>query len=162
MVSTCTIDERTRMEHLVDRVMGILFPGAIPLHRRTLIKLIHQAKAARMAGQLDDALATLRPVVSLPNLSVNTVSAPRDLACWAYNEWTAAARQRFPSGETLLYRAATGQAAIVKPVEGSNTVSVLAVLGLSWEPGKVLSRRCLRGLRALHPSGGSAGGAPCQ
>ena len=162
MVSTCTIDERTRMEHLVDRVLGIVFPGAIPLHRRTLIRLIHHAREARRAGQLDDALATLRPVVSLPNLSVNTASAPRDLACWAYNEWISAVRQLYPARETLLYRAATGQAAIVQPVESSNTVSVLTVLGLSWEPGKVLSRRCLRGLRALHPSGESAGGAPCQ
>lgn len=43
-----------------------------------------------------------------------------------------------------------------------NDLRVRASLGLDWEPGKVLSRRCLRGIAPLHGSGDATGGGRCR
>ena len=40
------------------------------------------------------------------------------------------------------------KAALLAP-HGDGAVEVLAVLGMSWQPGKVVSRRSLRGLRTM-------------
>jgi hypothetical protein len=148
-----TGQDRARAEHLVDRVLGVLFPGAVAEARRTTVRLIHQARMARRAGDLDGALATLS--------ELELASAPRDLACWAYTEWLAAARQRYPLPNALLYRAGTGQAAVLVPGNEPGTLRVVTVLGLRWEPGRTLSRRCLRGLRPLHSRSQPQGGEPC-
>ena len=116
-----------------------------------ITRAVHQARAARKAGDLNLALETLA--------GLNLSAAPRDLACWAYGEWLAAARQLDLAPGAVLYRAGTGQAAVLEPTEDPACVRVVAALGLSWERGRVLSRRCLRGLAPLGPSPTMAGGA---
>ena len=147
--STLVID-RARTEHLVDRILAFLLPGAVEVTRRTIIRTVHRARAARQAGDPRLALHTIA--------DLQLASAPRDLACWAYGEWLAAARRLSLSPNAVLYRAATGQAAILEPDHAPGCLRVVAALGLSWEPGRVLSGRCLRGLVPLFTS--QEGGAP--
>ena len=73
-------------------------------------------------------------------------------ARWAYAEWQALAKRRFGDRDALVYSQGTGKAAALVPT-GDGTLEVAAVLGMRWEPGKLVSRRSLRGLRPL--SGGA-------
>ena len=142
--------DRARLEHLVDRVLGALLPDGAEASRRAIVTIIHQARAASRAGDTDGAMAVLD--------ELDMALAPRDLACWAYAEWLACVRRRYTSADVLLYRAGTGQAAVLKPTSEDGTLRALAVLGLRWQPGQLLSRRCLRGLKPLHTS--AKGGPP--
>ena len=69
-------------------------------------------------------------------------------ARWAYAEWTDLVRRRFGDRGALVYSQGTGKAAALVPT-GDGTLEVAAVLGMRWEPGKLVSRRSLRGLRPL-------------
>lgn len=152
--TTCVqLPRRDRTEHLVDRLLAVLFPGALDEGRRNLIRLIHQARSAGRAGDLDGALTTLA--------AADRAAAPHDAACWAYTEWRRLMRRRFPLEGLMVYSPSTGRAAVLGCGPDAGTLSVIAVLGLSWEPGRVLSRRCLRGLKPLHAAD-HKGGAPCQ
>ena len=71
---------------------------------------------------------------------------------WAFAEWQDLVRRRFGQSETLVYSQGAGRAAALAP-HGDGTVEVLAVLGMVWQPGKVVSARSLRGLRTT--GGGS-------
>ena len=68
-------------------------------------------------------------------------------ARWAFAEWKQLVKRRFGGG-ALVYSQGTGRAAALVPLD-SGTLEVAAVLGMRWEPGKVVSRRSLRGLRPL-------------
>ena len=153
-MTTCAqTQDHGRTEFLVDRLLAIVCPGAVEEDRRTLARLIHQSRASARAGDMDGALATLA--------SADLAKAPRDLARWAYTEWLDLARRRFPSESLVVYSPGTGRAAILECGPDADTATVVAVLGLGWQPGKVLSRRCLRGVKLLHAAGES-GGAPCR
>ena len=57
-----------------------------------------------------------------------------------------------PEDGLAAYSPATGRAAVLAPHPGG-ALEVLAVLGMSWRFGKVVSRRSLRGLRPLAKGG---------
>ena len=48
----------------------------------------------------------------------------------------------------MVYSQGTGKASALVP-QGDGTLEVVAVLGMRWRPGKVVSGRSLRGLRPL-------------
>ena len=99
----------------------------------------------RQAGDLDSALAVLG--------SVDAGKATAREARWAFSEWTQMVRRRFGDREVMAYSQGTGRAAALAPQGDGGTMEVVAVLGMRWKPGKVVSGRSLRGLRPL------AGGA---
>ena len=57
-------------------------------------------------------------------------------------------KRRFADRDALVYSQGTGRAAALVPT-GDGALEVAAVLGMRWLPGKVVSRRSLRGLRPL-------------
>ena len=104
------------------------------------VRSIHEARRLRQAGQVDTALAVLAGVDSAK-------AAPRE-ARWAFAEWKQLVRRRFGGLGALVYSQGTGRAAAVVPRDDGE-LEVAAVLGMRWRPGKVVSRRSLRGLRPL-------------
>ena len=133
------------LEELVDRVFEALFGGAPASEDQSLARRVHEARRLRQQGDLDGALALLA--------SVDLKAVPEREARWAYGEWLGIARRRFGDREAAaLYSPGTGRAAVLAPHPGGG-LEALAVLGLRWETGKLVSRRSLRGLR---PLGGGA------
>ena len=154
---------RPSLEELVDRLMDALFFGKRETKpeeqmARTLreapaqdaapsmARVVHEARRLRQAGDLDEALATL---AGADMASATTEEERR----WAYAEWLGLVRRRFADGKAALYSPGTGQAAVLVPRE-DGALEVVAVLGMRWQPGRVVSKRSLRGARPL------AGGAP--
>ena len=104
-----------------------------------LARSVHEARRLRQAGDLEGALAVLA--------WVDATATTRE-ARWAYAEWLDLVRRRFGDRDVLLYRQGAGRAAALAP-RADGALEAVAVLGLRWEPGKVVSRRSLRGLRPL-------------
>ncbi len=132
------------LEELVDRIFEALL-GATPEPVPTISRSVHEARRLRQQGDLDGALA----VVASADLKQATERETR----WVYGEWLAVARRRFAGREgAVVYSPGTGRAAVLTPHPGG-ALEVLAVLGMRWEPGKIVSRRSLRGLRPLAKGG---------
>ena len=130
------------LEELVDRVFEALLGGAPASEDQSLARRVHQARRLRQQGDLDGALALLA--------GADLKGAAEQEARWAYGEWLGIARRRFASREgAVVYSPATGRAAVLAPRGDGGTMEVLAALGMRWRPGKVVSRRSLRGLRSL-------------
>ena len=131
---------RHSLEELVDRVMAVLFkeePQTAPL---SVARGVHEARRLRQAGDVDTALAVLT--------CLDPAKVALSEACSAYAEWTGLVKRRFGGGDALVYSQGTGKAAVLIPLD-DGTLVVAAVLGMRWEPGKVVSRRSLRGLMPL-------------
>ena len=79
---------------------------------------------------------------------MDTAKAETREARWAFTEWKQVVKRRFGDREALVYSQGTGRAAALVPT-GSGALEVVAVMGMRWLPGKVVSRRSLRGLRPL-------------
>ena len=132
------------LEELVDQLMAALFKEkepetATPAH--SVARSVHEARRLRQAGDVDAALAILA--------GMDTATATTREARWAHAEWTDLARRRFGDRSVLVYGQGAGRAAALAPrADGSQ--EVVAVLGMRWKPGKVVSRRSLRGLRPLN------------
>ena len=139
---------RPSLEELVDRLMAAMFRAEPETVMQTatpsVARSVHEARRLRQAGDLDGALAVFA--------GVDTARAATREARWAYAEWTALVKRRFGHRELLVYSQGTGRAAALVPT-GDGSLEVAAVLGMRWEPGKLVSRRSLRGLRPL--SGGA-------
>ena len=136
---------RPSLEELVDRVMEALFASNREQSTaQNVAKSVHDARRLRKSGDLDGALAELASVEP-------DKTAPNEVR-WAYAEWLGLVRRRYDDREVLVYSQGTGRAAALAP-HGDGTVEVLAVLGMRWQPGKVVSARSLRGLRTI--GGGS-------
>ncbi len=143
---------RPSLEELVDRLMAALFraepetaPQAeTPSMARSVARSVHEARRLRQAGNLDGALAVFA--------GADTARAETREVRWAYAEWTDLVKRRFGDRDALVYSQGTGKAAALVPT-GGGSLEVAAVLGMRWEPGKLVSRRSLRGLRPL--SGGA-------
>ncbi len=132
------------LEELVDRVFEAL-PGAAPGLAQTIRRSVHEARRLRRAGDLDGALAVLA--------SVDRAEATEREARWTYAEWLSVARRRFAGREgAVIYSPGTGRAAVLAPHTGG-ALETLAVLGMRWPVGKLVSRRSLRGLRPLAKGG---------
>ena len=131
------------LEELVDRVFEALL-GAAPEPEQSVARSVHEARRLRRQGELDSALAVLA--------SADLAQATEREARWLYGEWLALARRRYSGREAVVYSPGTGRAAVLAPHPGG-ALEALAVLGMRWEPGKVVSRRSLRGLRPLATGG---------
>ena len=91
---------------------------------------------------MDGALAVLA--------GVDAATAETKEARWAFSEWTQLVKRRFGGRGALVYSQGTGRAAALAPHSDGGSLEVVAVLGMRWRPGKVVSRRSLRGLRPLN------------
>ena len=135
------------LEELVDRVFEALL-GAAPetsADPESTARSVHEVRRLRQRGDLDGALAILA--------GADLTQATEREARWAFGEWVGVARRRFAGREgAVVYSPGTGRAAVLAPHPGG-ALEALAVLGLRWEPGKLVSRRSLRGLRPLAKGG---------
>ncbi len=138
-----TTATRPTIEELVDRLIDSIFGGTPEAPDQSLARHVHDARRLRQAGDLDGALALLA--------EVDVSTAEPHEARWAYAEWLDLARRRFADREALVYSPGTGSAAVLAPRGDGSSLEVLAVLGMRWRPGKLVSRRSLRPL-----AGGSA------
>ncbi|MCY3505193.1 MAG: hypothetical protein OXI32_09070 [bacterium] len=110
-----------------------------------LVDRVFEARRLRKHGDLDGALALLA--------GADFTDATEQEARWTYTEWLGIARRRFAGREgAAVYSPGTGRAAVLAPHPGG-ALEVLAVMGMRWEPGKLVSRRSLRGLRPLAQGG---------
>ena len=151
-----TVDRpRRSLEELVDQLIAAMFKGEEPraatqaasteTAEPSATRSIHEARRLRQAGDVDTALAVLA--------EVDTANAAQREARWAFSEWTQLVKRRFGDRGALVYSQGVGRAAALVPNGAGGTLEVAAVLGMRWQPGKVVSERSLRGLRPL------AGGA---
>ena len=133
------------LEELVDRLIDAVFglePATSP--RTSPARAIHEARRLRQTGELDQALAIFT--------ELDLTGATDGEVRWTHAEFLDLARRRFGGEDALLYRQGMGQAAVLVPLE-EGTLEVRAVLGMRWWPGKLVSRRSLRGLRPLGKGG---------
>ena len=150
VMSNRTVDTEVRprrsLEELVDRLMAALtFGDEKPeMAEPSAARSIHEARRLRQAGDVDGALAVLA--------GVDMARAETNQARWAFAEWRQLVKRRVGDKDALVYSQGTGRAAALVP-HGDGTLEVVAVLGMRWRPGKVVSGRSIRGLQPL------AGGA---
>ena len=133
------------LEELVGRLMDALRWEKTPAQEAGLVRTVHEARRMRQAGDLDGALAVLA--------GLDTATATPGEARWAYSEWLDLVRRRFGDTVAMVYSQGTGRAAALV-ANDSGALEVVAVLGMGWETGKLVSRRSLRGLRPLTGGGG--------
>ena len=148
---------RRSLEELVDRVMAALFSEERETAMQTaseatatpsLAGSLHEARRLRQAGDpvsstgqaVDGALAVLA--------GLDTTKAEPHQARWAYAEWKQLVKRRFGDRGALVYRQGAGRAAALVPRD-DGSLEVVAVLGMRWAAGKLVSRCSLRGLRPL-------------
>ncbi|MYA00637.1 MAG: hypothetical protein F4Y35_02510 [Chloroflexi bacterium] len=149
MAATTTMTApRPTLEELVDRIIDAAFDLEPPAHPSTSpARAIHEARRLRQVGELDAALEVFAEL----DLTESTDGERR----WIYVEFLELARRRFRAEPAELYCSGVGRAAVLTPYrEGDDeTLQARAVLGMRWQPGKLLSRRSLRGLRPLANGG---------
>jgi len=138
-------DPQPSVDERAGRAMTTLSPAATLPPSQPVARSIHDARRLRQAGDLDGALAALA--------GADTARAATPDARWAYAEWLGLARRRLGEPQTLVYSPGTGRAAALTPGP-DGALQVIAVLGMRWRPGTVVSRRSLRGLKPLR--GGTA------
>ena len=135
---------RPTLEELVDRIIDAIFGLDETVQPLTSpARVIHEARSLRKSGDLERALTLFA--------DLDLAEATEGEQCWAHAEFLDLARRRFRDHDALVYRPGRGRAAVLTAdVPGDDgTLEVRAVLGMRWRPGKVLSRRSLRGLRPL-------------
>ena len=143
---TMSAQPRPSLEELVDRVIAALFkeetePQApATTATQSVARTVHDARRMRKAGDLDGALEVFA--------GVDMAKAETGEARWVYAEWTQLVKRRFADRDALVYSQGTGRAAALVPTV-NGALEVAAVLGMRWRPGKVVSRRSLRGLKPL-------------
>ena len=122
---------RRSLEELVDQLFAAMgFKDETETAEPSPTRSIHEARRLRQAGQaIDGALAVFA--------GMDMAKATTREARWAYTEWKHLVKRRFGDRDVTVYR------------QGDGTLEVAAVLGMRWRPGKVVSRRSLRGLRPL-------------
>ena len=137
------IDDRptVALEPLVDRLIAAIFGKETQGESLGIGKAVHEARRLRREGELDDALVTLADA----DASRGSLEQKR----WLYNEWLELVRRRFGRRQIVVYTQGDGHAAALEQV-AQGDFEVVAALGMKWRPGKVVSRRSLRGLRALN------------
>ena len=110
----------------------------------SVARSVHEARRMRQAGDIEGALAVFA--------GVDTARAETREARWAYAEWTALVKRRFGDRELLVYSQGAGRAAALTSRD-DGSLEVVAVLGMRWQLGRVVSRRSLRGLKPLAKGG---------
>ena len=146
MTAATATTPRPTLEELIDRIIDAIFGLDETVQPTTSpARGIHEARRLRQAGDPDAALAVFAEL----DLGPATDGERR----WAHAELLGLARRRFRDPETLVYSPSTGRAAVLT-ANDDGLLEVRAVLGMRWRPGKLVSRRSLRGLQPL-----AAGGA---
>ncbi len=137
------IDDRpmVALEPLVDRLIAAIFGKETQGDSLSIGKAVHEARRLRREDKLDDALLTLA--------DADASHAALHQRRWLYNEWLELVRRRFGLRQIVVYTQGDGHAAALEQV-AQGDLEVVAALGMKWRPGKVVSRRSLRGLRALN------------
>ena len=136
-----TTARRPSLEELVDRLIeAILASNRETPRTQTVARSVHDARRLRQTGDLDGELAIFT--------GVDTAQADAREVRWAHAEWLDLVKRRFGEKELATYSQGAGRAAALFPND-DGTLEVLAVLGMRWQPGKILSRRSLRGLRTI-------------
>ena len=130
----------TSLEELVGRLMDALRWERGPGSGVEPRPVVHDARHLRKAGDLDGGLAILA--------SMDTATATPRAGRWAYSEWQDLVRRRFGDTVAMVYSQGTGRAAAMVANNGG-ALELVAVLGMGWVTGKLVSRRSLRGLRPL-------------
>ena len=131
---------RRSLEELVDRLFVAMgFGEETGTAERSATQTIHDARRLRQAGDVDTALAALG--------DVNMARATPGEVRWVFSEWKGLVKRRF--GNVMIYSQGMGRVAALVPQRDDGTLEVVAVLGIRWQPGKVVSARSLRGLRPL-------------
>ena len=132
---------RRSLEELVDQLMAAMgFKDEQAAVEPSPTRSIHEARRMRQAGDIETALAVLA--------DVGMARADEHEARWVYAEWTGLVRRRFGDRDVMVYGQGAGRAAALVP-RGDGTLEAVAVLGMRWKPGKLVSGRSLRGLRPL-------------
>ena len=140
-METAAGPRRKTLEELVEGLMDALtFKEETETAESSVTRTIHEARRLRQAGDVDGALKVLA--------GVDTVRADTNQARWAFAEWKQVVKQRYGDRSPVVYSQGTGKASALVP-QGAGTLEVVAVLGMRWRPGKVVSGRSLRGLRPL-------------
>ena len=140
-METAAGPRRKTLEELVEGLMDALtFKEETETADPGAARSIHEARRLRQAGDVDGALALLA--------EVDTASAETNQARWAFAEWKQLVKRRFGERDPVVYSQGTGRASALAPL-GDGTLEVVAILGMRWRPGKVVSERSLRGLRPL-------------
>ena len=145
------------LEELVDRLMAALTfreEPESPVGRDTaevdvvdtskghsIVRAIHEARRLRQAADLDRALEVLA--------GADMALDDPNLARWTHSEWKQLVKRQFGHREILVYSQGTGRAAALAPRAEGGMLEVVAALGMRWRPGRIVSRRSLRGLRPL-------------
>ena len=129
------------LEPLVDRLIAAIFGKETQRESLGIGKAVHEARRLRREGKLDDALLTLA--------DTDASHASLDQRRWLYNEWLELVRRRFGRRQIVVYTQGDGRAAALEQVTRGD-LEVVAAFGMKWRPGKVVSRRSLRGLRTLN------------
>ena len=140
-MDTKMVRPRRSLEGLVDQLIAAMFKEPEAVVEPSATRSIHEARRLRQAGEVDTALAVLGDVDVAK-------ATPRETR-WAFSEWKQMVRRRFGDREALVYSQGTGRAAALAPHGDGGMLEVVAVLGMRWRPGKVVSGRSLRGLRPL-------------
>ena len=135
-----TLTFREEPESLVGRD-SICVEMADDSKSHSVVRAIHEARRLRQAADLDGALEVLAGADMTPD--------DPNLARWAHSEWGQLVSKRFGHREILVYSQATGRSAALAPRAEGGMLEVVAALGMPWRPGKIVSRRSLRGLRPL-------------
>ena len=144
------------LEELVDQLMAAMFPARpaavvveatvvetpTEMAPQTVARSVHEARRLRQAGDVDGALAVLG--------GMDAAQATAREARWAFSEWKQLVKRRFGDRGALVYSQGAGRAAAVVAQGDGGPLEVVAVLGMRWRPGKVVSGRSLRGLRPLN------------
>ena len=134
---------RRSLEELVDRVFAAMgFGEETGTAEASVTRSIHKARRLRQAGDVDGALGVLA--------GMDMSKADTREARWAFSEWSQLVKRRFGDQGEMLYTQGVGKAATLVPNGSGGTLEVVAVLGMRWRPGKLVSERSLRGLRPLN------------
>ena len=155
-MDTAVARPRRSLEELVDQLMAAMFPARpeavvveatvaetpTAMAPQSVARSVHEARRLRQAGDVDGALAVLG--------GADMAEAERHEARWAFSEWKQLVKRRFGGRDALVYSQGAGRAAAVAPQGDGGPLEVVAVLGMRWKPGKLVSGRSLRGLRPLN------------
>ena len=131
------------LEDLVDRVMDALL-GQTSREAQSVARSVHDSRRRRRSGDTGGALAVLG--------GVDIRRATEGEVRWAYSEWLGLARSRFAGSGALLYSQGTGRGAVLSPT-ADGMLEVAAAIGMRWQPGRLVSRRSVRGIRPLDGGG---------
>jgi hypothetical protein len=151
--STSSGKKKARAEAQVDELIARLLPDTDDPVRGPIIRAIHQARSVRRAGEPRRAMAILA--------ELQPAGVAEDLRYWVHSEWLRAARKADFPGASWLYTMAPAQAAVLVPAGvPPGMLQVATVIGLTWEPGRLVYPRTLPSLAPLYVGDRPAGGSP--